>query len=168
MTDAARATVWQASWKPWGEIENISGTILNNLRFPGQYFQIETAAGLQPPPPLRRSDGPLHPTRPARLRGRPECLSICDELAVHERPDPTGQAHTHFYSSHPGATKYFTWSKRQDQIYLLVQFQILVRALVHHHQEIAIPINTGISKTKLMELARGNARAKEIWIAVLY
>ena len=42
MTDAARATVWQASWKPWGEIENISGTILNNLRFPGQYFQIET------------------------------------------------------------------------------------------------------------------------------
>ena len=42
MTDAARATVWQATWKPWGEIENISGTILNNLRFPGQYFQIET------------------------------------------------------------------------------------------------------------------------------
>ncbi len=42
MTDAARATVWQASWKPWGEIENISGTILNNLRFPGQFFQIET------------------------------------------------------------------------------------------------------------------------------
>ncbi len=42
MTNAAKATVWQASWKPWGEVQSISGTILNNLRFPGQYFQIET------------------------------------------------------------------------------------------------------------------------------
>jgi RHS repeat-associated protein len=42
ITDAAKATVWQATWKPWGEVQSISGTILNNLRFPGQYFQIET------------------------------------------------------------------------------------------------------------------------------
>ncbi len=71
MTDAARATVWQASWKPWGEIENISGTILNNLRFPGQYFQIETGLAYNhhrhydavtgrytQPDPLRFVDGP--------------------------------------------------------------------------------------------------------------
>jgi RHS repeat-associated protein len=42
MTDAAKATVWQASWKPWGEAQTISGTKALNLRFPGQYFQIET------------------------------------------------------------------------------------------------------------------------------
>ncbi len=42
MTNGAKTTVWQATWKPWGEIQSISGTTTNNLRFPGQYFQIET------------------------------------------------------------------------------------------------------------------------------
>jgi RHS repeat-associated protein len=71
MTDAAKATVWQASWKPWGEVQSISGTILNNLRFPGQYFQIETGLAYNwhrtydpvtgrytQPDPLRFVDGP--------------------------------------------------------------------------------------------------------------
>ena len=43
MTDAAKATVWQAAYKPWGEPLSISGTRALNLRFPGQYFQIETS-----------------------------------------------------------------------------------------------------------------------------
>ena len=42
MTDAAKATVWQAVWKPWGEAQTITGSVAQNLRFPGQYFQIET------------------------------------------------------------------------------------------------------------------------------
>jgi RHS repeat-associated protein len=42
MTDAAKATIWQATWKPWGEVQSITGTVANNLRFPGQYFQLET------------------------------------------------------------------------------------------------------------------------------
>ncbi len=42
MTDATKATVWQAQYKPFGEPVTISGTKANNLRFPGQYFQIET------------------------------------------------------------------------------------------------------------------------------
>ena len=42
MTSGAKTTVWQATWKPWGEVQTISGTNSNNLRFPGQYFQIET------------------------------------------------------------------------------------------------------------------------------
>jgi RHS repeat-associated protein len=42
MTNAAKATVWQASYKPWGEVQSITGTVTQNLRFPGQYFQIET------------------------------------------------------------------------------------------------------------------------------
>jgi RHS repeat-associated protein len=43
MTDATKATVWAASYKPWGEPLSISGTKALNLRFPGQYFQIETS-----------------------------------------------------------------------------------------------------------------------------
>jgi RHS repeat-associated protein len=43
MTDGSKATVWAASWKPWGEPQSISGTKALNLRFPGQYFQIETS-----------------------------------------------------------------------------------------------------------------------------
>jgi YD repeat-containing protein len=36
LTDATKATVWQATYKPWGETQSISGTRANNLRFPGQ------------------------------------------------------------------------------------------------------------------------------------
>jgi RHS repeat-associated protein len=42
MTNAAKATVWSASYKPWGEVQAITGTATQNLRFPGQYFQVET------------------------------------------------------------------------------------------------------------------------------
>jgi RHS repeat-associated protein len=42
MTNAAKATVWSANYKPWGEVQAITGTATQNLRFPGQYFQIET------------------------------------------------------------------------------------------------------------------------------
>ena len=42
MTDATKATVWQAAYKPWGEPKLVAGSKALNLRFPGQYFQIET------------------------------------------------------------------------------------------------------------------------------
>jgi RHS repeat-associated protein len=42
MTDAAKASVWQAAYNPHGEAAGLSGAISNNLRFPGQVFQIET------------------------------------------------------------------------------------------------------------------------------
>ncbi len=42
LTNAAKATVWSATWRPWGEAQTITGTTTNNLRFPGQFFQIET------------------------------------------------------------------------------------------------------------------------------
>jgi RHS repeat-associated protein len=42
MTDSTKATVWTAAYKAWGEPTILSGTKLLNLRFPGQYFQIET------------------------------------------------------------------------------------------------------------------------------
>jgi RHS repeat-associated protein len=42
MTNAAKATVWTASWLPWGGVQAITGTGALNLRFPGQWFQLET------------------------------------------------------------------------------------------------------------------------------
>jgi len=71
LTDASRLTVWQASFTPWGQPQSISGTQALNLRFPGQYFQIETGLHYNwhrhydpmtgrytQPDPLRFVDGP--------------------------------------------------------------------------------------------------------------
>ena len=64
-------TVWQAFYNPWGEPYSLAGTIENNLRFPGQFFLIETAQAYNwhrhydpstgrytQPDPLRFVDGP--------------------------------------------------------------------------------------------------------------
>ena len=71
ITDAARATQWQATWGPWGEAQAISGTLALDMRFPGQLFQIETGLHYNwhrhydpvtgrytQPDPLRFVDGP--------------------------------------------------------------------------------------------------------------
>ena len=42
MTDAAKATVWQATWKPFGEPQSITGSATLDARFPGQWFQLES------------------------------------------------------------------------------------------------------------------------------
>jgi RHS repeat-associated protein len=42
MTNAAKAQVWNALWLPHGTAHAITGTATQNLRFPGQYFLIES------------------------------------------------------------------------------------------------------------------------------
>ena len=42
MTDGSGNTVWQGEFLPFGEPLSVSGTITNNLRFPGQYYDSET------------------------------------------------------------------------------------------------------------------------------
>jgi RHS repeat-associated protein len=42
MTDATQAVVWDAVYRPFGEAVSITGTSSLNLRFPGQYFLIES------------------------------------------------------------------------------------------------------------------------------
>lgn len=42
MTDGAQAVVWDAIWRPFGAAHSITGSATNNLRFPGQYFLIES------------------------------------------------------------------------------------------------------------------------------
>ena len=42
MTDASQAVVWDAYYWPYGEVRSITGSASNNLRFPGQYFLVES------------------------------------------------------------------------------------------------------------------------------
>jgi uncharacterized protein RhaS with RHS repeats len=42
MTDASKAVVWDAVYKPFGTAASITGPATLNLRFPGQYFLIES------------------------------------------------------------------------------------------------------------------------------
>jgi RHS repeat-associated protein len=42
MTDVNKAVVWDAVYNPFGDVNSITGSATNNLRFPGQYFLIES------------------------------------------------------------------------------------------------------------------------------
>ena len=42
MTDSSKSVVWDAFFLPFGTVESITGSAANNLRFPGQYFLIES------------------------------------------------------------------------------------------------------------------------------
>ncbi len=42
MTDSSGVVVWAADYKPFGEVNITTNTITNNLRFPGQYYDVET------------------------------------------------------------------------------------------------------------------------------
>jgi RHS repeat-associated protein len=42
MTDGSQAVVWDATYNPFGEVHSITGSATLNLRFPGQYFLIES------------------------------------------------------------------------------------------------------------------------------
>ncbi len=45
MTDGSGNAVWQGEFKPFGEPLSITGSITNNLRFPGQYYDSERVNG---------------------------------------------------------------------------------------------------------------------------
>jgi RHS repeat-associated protein len=42
MTDENQNIVWEGEFKPFGEALTVNGSVTNNLRFPGQYFDDET------------------------------------------------------------------------------------------------------------------------------
>lgn len=42
ITDENQNTVWEGEFMPFGEPVSITGSIINNLRFPGQYYDAET------------------------------------------------------------------------------------------------------------------------------
>jgi RHS repeat-associated protein len=41
VTDSSQAVQWQASYDAFGKA-SVSGTVTQNLRFPGQYFDVES------------------------------------------------------------------------------------------------------------------------------
>ncbi|MGB6686570.1 MAG: RHS repeat-associated core domain-containing protein [Terracidiphilus sp.] len=41
-SDGSQNIQWQASYEPFGQTASVSGTITQNLRLPGQYFDVET------------------------------------------------------------------------------------------------------------------------------
>jgi RHS repeat-associated protein len=41
-SDSSQNTQWEASYEPFGQTTSVSGTITQNLRFPGQYFDVES------------------------------------------------------------------------------------------------------------------------------
>ncbi|MBI5050293.1 MAG: RHS domain-containing protein [Nitrospirae bacterium] len=42
MTSSSGSVVWQGEFKPFGEPLSVSGSVTNNIRFPGQYYDSET------------------------------------------------------------------------------------------------------------------------------
>ena len=42
MTDQSRTKIWEASYKPFGEVQSVTGLNDKTQRFPGQWYQIET------------------------------------------------------------------------------------------------------------------------------
>ena len=42
LLNAQGAVVWQAAYLPYGEAQILTASVQNNLRFPGQYFDVET------------------------------------------------------------------------------------------------------------------------------
>jgi RHS repeat-associated protein len=42
ISDDGQNVVWQGEYRPFGESYSVTGSVTNNLRFPGQYFDAET------------------------------------------------------------------------------------------------------------------------------
>jgi RHS repeat-associated protein len=42
MTNTAQSVVWRATFQPFGATSTVAGAVTQNLRFPGQYFDVET------------------------------------------------------------------------------------------------------------------------------
>ncbi|MBI5740311.1 MAG: RHS repeat-associated core domain-containing protein [Nitrospirae bacterium] len=42
MTDSSGAVAWSGEYLPFGEPYSVTGSVINNLRFPGQYYDSET------------------------------------------------------------------------------------------------------------------------------
>ena len=107
LTDAARTTVWSASYDPFGQPWQVTGPVEQNLRFPGQYFLLETGLAYNwhrfydpatgryiQPDPLRFVDGPSvygYAGASPMMRVDPEGLSsMCSVFGIFCNDPPSG------------------------------------------------------------------------------
>ena len=102
LTDMTRATVWSAAYDPFGQPWQITGTVTQNVRFPGQFFLLESdlsynwnrfydaATGrYTQPDPLRFVDGPSvygYASASPMMRVDPEGLWLDDRMCPPDEP----------------------------------------------------------------------------------
>jgi hypothetical protein len=94
MTNSAKASVWDVIFTPWGAFHSATGAQTLNTRFPGQWFQLESAdAGrtmvsarirlaLQLAPALRSDPGPVYSAGSVGVCRWPERVCVCGEFSV--------------------------------------------------------------------------------------
>jgi RHS repeat-associated protein len=104
MTNASKVIIWDAIYRPFGEVHSITGSVTNNLRFPGQYFLLEsglhynwhrhydpTLGRYLEPDPLSTTVHVGSPIGSARL-GRNSFSDLGLSVEVSSRLDPAGFA----------------------------------------------------------------------------
>ncbi len=69
MTDQNQQVVWSGEFLPFGEEYSITGTVTNNLRFPGQYYDEETGTSYNINRTYNPNIGRYHEKDPLGLAG---------------------------------------------------------------------------------------------------
>lgn len=96
LTDGSRANVWEAVYRPFGEVHAVTGSATQNLRFPGQYFLFETGLA-------HNWHRTYDPTIGRYLQPDPLGLILATEPAAHlRRRDSSGAVSASAVSNPPG------------------------------------------------------------------
>ncbi len=81
MTDGTKAVVWDAWYFPFGEARAITGTATNNMRFPGQYFLVESGLAYNWHRHYDPTLGRYLQADPLRVHRRAECVQLRHQRA---------------------------------------------------------------------------------------
>ena len=85
LSNAAKAFVWLAEYQPWGAVQSLSGALALDLRFPGQWFQLEAGLHYNWHRHYDATLGRYTQPDPPRVRGWSECLRVCAERSLRLR-----------------------------------------------------------------------------------
>ena len=89
MTDTSGAKVWEGEFQPFGEPLSIAGTVTNNLRFPGQYYDQETGLHQNWYRDYKAEIGRYIEKDPIGLKGGLNLYAYTDDNPIN-RKDPSG------------------------------------------------------------------------------
>jgi hypothetical protein len=81
VADDTKAVVWDAVYRPFGEVHSITGTASNNLRFPGQHFAPPITLLRACPVPLGATSAVQHASWPIiTAQPRPFSSIVADPM----------------------------------------------------------------------------------------